>query len=114
LSSVVHCSIAETNFKKWRWFGAPQSIKTIVFELSNGKSKAYMGLQKAREFQRVVTSLLVSAKSRGAAATATAEAVVVHSSSPNHLTVHNVVDDEDVVVQSAATSSSKQDIFEIV
>jgi hypothetical protein len=112
VSSVVQCSIAETNFKKWRWFGAPQSIKTIVFELSNGKSKAYMGVQKAREFQCVVTSLLVSAKSRGA--TATAEAVVVHSSSPNHLAVHNVVDDEDVVVQSAATSSSKQDIFEIV
>jgi hypothetical protein len=114
---VLHSIITEKYFQKWGWFGAPQSIKTIVFGLSDGKSKVYMGIQKAREFQRVVTSLSVSASSRGAPAATPAGAVVVHPSSRNHLAVHNAVDDDDVVVPSAATAatpSSKQDISENV
>jgi hypothetical protein len=96
---VVHCSITEKNFQKWGWFGATQSIKTIVFGLANSSPKAYVGIQKAREFQRVVTSL-VSANSRGGAA--------VHSS-PNQLAVvHNVVDD----AATSATTSTKQDVSE--
>jgi hypothetical protein len=101
---VVHSSIAEKNFQKWGWFGAPQSIKTIVFELANSGPKAYVGIQKAREFQLLVTSL-ASANSRGGAA--------VHSS-PNQLAVvHNVVDDDDVApAATSATTRNKQDVLE--
>jgi hypothetical protein len=102
----VHTSIAEKNFKKWGWCGAPQSIKTIVFGLANSRPKAYMGIQKAREFQRVVTSF-VSPSSRGEA--------VVHSS-PNQLAVvvHNVADDDAFApaATSATTTSTKQDVYE--
>jgi hypothetical protein len=113
---VLHCSIQETQFRKWGWCGPPHPIKAIVFGLSDGKLKSFVGIQKAREFQREVTSLLVSTSSRGTPAAATG-AVIVHPSWPNHLAVHNVVDDDDVVVLSAATSattSRKQDISDNV
>jgi hypothetical protein len=106
--------ITEKHFQKWGWFGAQQSV--VVFGWSDGKKvKGYMGIQKRREFVRVVSSLVVSARSRGAAVTA--GAVVVDPSSPNHLAVHNVVNDDDVVVSlaaTAATTCSKQDISENV
>jgi hypothetical protein len=67
-----------------------------LFKLSQNEWKAYSGIEKAQEFQRLVTSLL-SASSRGAAGD------IVHSLPTNHLDVHNVIDRDDVAPSSAAT-----------
>jgi hypothetical protein len=71
--------------------------KTIIFELADGQKKAYSGIPKAGELQRVVNAL-VSERSRGRVAG------VVHS--PNHLAAHVVLD---AAATTSATTTKQED-----
>ena len=58
LPNIVKCTVYEKDFRTWGLCGKKQTVQLIAFQVAgSNKPIAYVGVKKAREFQRVVMAL---------------------------------------------------------